>query len=53
MNYMGWSFIGMHALWWLFWVALIVVFFALIEPVPDALPVAAVFLKAATFTGSD
>lgn len=34
MNYMGWSFIGMHALWWLFWIALIVAFFALIEPVP-------------------
>ncbi len=29
-----WSFWGMHALWWLFWIALIVVFFALIEPMP-------------------
>ncbi len=38
MNYMGWSFIGMHALWWLFWIALIVVFFALIEPVPRSRP---------------
>ncbi|MBI3345023.1 MAG: SHOCT domain-containing protein [Gammaproteobacteria bacterium] len=34
MNYVGWGFMGMHALWWLFWIALIVVFFALIEPVP-------------------
>lgn len=34
MNYVGWDFMGMHALWWLFWIALIVVFFALIEPVP-------------------
>lgn len=34
MSYVGWGFMGMHALWWLFWIALIVVFFALIEPVP-------------------
>lgn len=34
MSYVGWGFMGMHALWWLFWIALIVVFFALMEPVP-------------------
>jgi putative membrane protein len=28
----GWSFFGMHAFWWLFWVVLIVVFFAVILP---------------------
>jgi putative membrane protein len=34
MYYDGWGFWGMHFFWWLFWIALIVVFFALIEPVP-------------------
>ncbi len=34
MHYDGWSFWGMHLFWWLFWIALIVAFFALIEPVP-------------------
>jgi len=34
MHYDGWGFWGMHIFWWLFWIALIVVFFALIEPVP-------------------
>lgn len=29
-----WSFWGMNLLWWLFWVALLVVFFALATPVP-------------------
>lgn len=38
MSYVGWGFMGMHALWWLFWIALIVVFFALIEPVPRSRP---------------
>lgn len=30
----GWWFFGMHAFWWLFWIALIVLFFLLIFPVP-------------------
>ena len=34
MHYNGWGFLGMHFFWWLFWIALIVVLFALIEPVP-------------------
>lgn len=34
MHYDGWGFWGMHFFWWLFWIVLIVVFFALIEPVP-------------------
>lgn len=34
MYYDGWSFWGMHLFWWLFWIVLIVAFFALIEPVP-------------------
>lgn len=34
MHFDGWGFWGMHIFWWLFWIALIVVFFALIEPVP-------------------
>lgn len=25
---------GMHLIWWLFWIGFIVVFFALIEPMP-------------------
>jgi putative membrane protein len=29
-----WSFWGMHALWWLFWVALAITFFSLATPVP-------------------
>jgi putative membrane protein len=29
-----WSFWGMNLLWWLFWIALLVVFFALATPVP-------------------
>jgi putative membrane protein len=28
-----WSFWGMNAIWWLFWVALVVVFFSLATPV--------------------
>jgi putative membrane protein len=28
----GWWFLGMHGLWWLFWIFLIVLFFSLIEP---------------------
>lgn len=31
-SFWGWSFFGMHAFWWLFWVALIIVFFAVILP---------------------
>jgi putative membrane protein len=34
MHFGEWGFLGMHVLWWLFWIALIVVFFALIEPLP-------------------
>jgi putative membrane protein len=30
----GWSFFGMSVLWWIFWVALIGVFFAMATPVP-------------------
>ena len=30
----GWGFFGMHALWWLFWVVMLVVFFSLLTPVP-------------------
>ena len=30
----SWWFFGMHAFWWLFWIALIVLFFSLITPVP-------------------
>jgi len=29
-----WSFWGMNLLWWLFWIGLLVVFFALATPVP-------------------
>ncbi|MCG2635206.1 MAG: SHOCT domain-containing protein [Gammaproteobacteria bacterium] len=32
----GWAFFGMHLLWWLFWVALIVALFLLFAPVPRA-----------------
>ena len=32
MSDMGWGFMGMHAFWWLFWITLIAVFFALIKP---------------------
>ena len=34
MHFDGWGFWGMHFFWWLFWIVLIVGFFALIEPVP-------------------
>lgn len=33
MHYNDWGFMGMHIFWWLFWIVLIVVLFALIEPV--------------------
>jgi putative membrane protein len=33
MHYNDWGFMGMHFFWWLFWIVLIVVLFALIEPV--------------------
>ncbi len=29
-----WSFWGMNLVWWLFWIALLIVFFALATPVP-------------------
>ncbi len=29
----GWWFFGMHAFWWLFWVALLIVFFTLLTHV--------------------
>ena len=32
MSDIGWGFMGMHAFWWLFWIALIVVLFALFKP---------------------
>lgn len=31
---LGWSFIGMHIFWWLFWIALISTAFATFTPVP-------------------
>jgi putative membrane protein len=34
MYWWGWTFAGMSFLWWLFWVILIVAFFALATPVP-------------------
>lgn len=34
MYYAGWMFWGMHLFWWLFWIVLIVVLFALFTPVP-------------------
>ena len=30
----GWSFVGMHLFWWLFWLALIGTAFTTITPVP-------------------
>ena len=30
----SWWFFGMHTFWWLFWIAIIVVFFSLLTPVP-------------------
>ena len=30
----GWSFIGMHMFWWIFWFGLIVVAFGTVTPVP-------------------
>jgi len=30
----GWGFFGMHALWWLFWIVLLVGFFSLLTPIP-------------------
>ncbi len=30
----GWSFIGMHLFWWLFWIVLISMAFATVTPVP-------------------
>jgi len=32
MHYDGWGFWGMHAFWWLFWIAVIVVMFSLGTP---------------------
>jgi putative membrane protein len=34
--YWGWTFWGMHLLWWLFWVVMLVAFFSLLTPVPRA-----------------
>ncbi len=30
----GWGFFGMHALWWLFWIIVLVLFFSVLTPVP-------------------
>ena len=30
----GWGFFGMHALWWLFWIIILVAFFSVLTPVP-------------------
>ncbi len=38
MHYEGWGFWGMHVFWWLFWIILIVGFFALIDPRPRNRP---------------
>ena len=32
----GWSFVGMHLFWWLFWFALITTAFTTITPVPKS-----------------
>jgi len=32
--YWGWGFWGMSVFWWLFWVALIAIFFTFVAPVP-------------------
>lgn len=32
MYYGGWMVFGMHALWWLFWIAVLIALFALIIP---------------------
>ena len=29
----GWGFFGMHALWWLFWIVVLVLFFSVLTPV--------------------
>lgn len=34
MHYGEWGFWGMHVFWWLFWIAVIVVFVFSITPVP-------------------
>lgn len=36
MYYDGMGFFGMHALWWLFWIALVVAIFALAEVTPKS-----------------
>ncbi len=38
MSYVGWGFMGMHVLWWLFWIVLIVVAFFFFTPVPRSRP---------------
>ena len=30
----GWGFFGMHVLWWLFWIIVLVQFFSLLTPIP-------------------
>lgn len=30
----GWGFFGMHVLWWLFWIVVLVLFFSLLTPIP-------------------
>ena len=32
----GWSFIGMHLIWWVFWFGLITVAFSTVTPVPKS-----------------
>lgn len=32
----GWSFIGMHFFWWVFWIVLIMTAFATVTPVPKS-----------------
>ena len=32
----GWSFIGMHLFWWIFWLGLIVIAFGTMTPVPKS-----------------
>lgn len=36
MEHSGWSFLGMHLFWWLFWIASVVAFVVLLAPNPGA-----------------
>lgn len=34
MHWTDWGFLGMHAFWWIFWIAIVVALFSLATPVP-------------------